>query len=130
MVTVETTSTSVITGAGLKKCIPTTSCGRLVAVAHEITGRLLVVVARIAPGLQISSRFSNSVVFTVEVLGDRLDHQVHRRQVVEAGRAGQVAERLRLGRLLELAALDRLVERPLDGGADRRRPWRPSGRRT
>ena len=49
-------------GAGLKKCIPTTSCGRLVAWAHSMIGSDEVVVARIAPGLQISSRFSNSVV--------------------------------------------------------------------
>ena len=41
-----------------------TSCGRLVAIAHEMIGSDEVVVARIAPGLQISSRFSNSVVFT------------------------------------------------------------------
>src|SRR5215471_10316927 len=41
-----TISTSDITGAGLKKCSPTTSAGRLVAIAHSITGRLDVVVAR------------------------------------------------------------------------------------
>ena len=58
----ETTSTSFMTGAGLKKCMPMTSCGRLVARAHSITGSEEVVVARIAPGLQISSRFSNRVV--------------------------------------------------------------------
>ncbi len=64
VLTVDTTSTSFMTGAGLKKCIPTTSCGRVVAVAHAMIGRLLVVVAKMAPGLQISSRFSKSVVFT------------------------------------------------------------------
>ena len=58
----ETTSTSFITGAGLKKCMPMTSCGRDVACAQAMIGRLDVVVARIAPGLQISSRFSKSVV--------------------------------------------------------------------
>ena len=60
--TVETTSTSFITGAGLKKCMPMTSCGAG-AWARAITGSEEVV-ARIAPGLQISSRFSNSAVFT------------------------------------------------------------------
>ena len=60
--TVETTSTSFMIGAGLKKCMPTTSCGRLVAWAHAMIGSDEVVVARIAPGLQISSRFSKSVV--------------------------------------------------------------------
>jgi hypothetical protein len=62
--TVLTTSTSFMIGAGLKKCIPMTSCGRLVACAHWMIGSEEVVVARIAPGLQISSRFSNSVVLT------------------------------------------------------------------
>ncbi len=62
VVTVETTSTSFMIGAGLKKCIPMTSWGRLVACAHSMIGSEEVVVARIAPGLQISSRFSNSVV--------------------------------------------------------------------
>ena len=58
--TVCTTSTRRITWAGLKKCRPTTSPGLLVAAAHCTTGSELVVVARIAPGLQISSRFSKS----------------------------------------------------------------------
>ena len=52
---VVTTSTSFITGAGLKKCMPTTSPGRDVAAAHSTTGREEVVVARIAPGLHTSS---------------------------------------------------------------------------
>ncbi len=95
-----------------------TSCGRLVALAQEMIGRLLVVVARIAPGLQISSRFSKSGGLDREVLRDRLDHDVDRREVVELRGAGQVGQRLGLGRLLELAALDRLVERALDRGAD------------
>src|SRR5436305_1451744 len=62
--TVGTTSTSFITGAGLKKCMPMTSVGRLVAVAHSMTGRLLVVDARIAPGLTTSSSAANSACFT------------------------------------------------------------------
>ena len=60
--TVETTSTSFMIAAGLKKCMPMTSCGRLVTLAIEMIGSEEVVVARIAPGLQISSRFSKSVV--------------------------------------------------------------------
>ena len=63
--TVRTTSTRRMTGAGLKKCSPTTSCGRDVTAASSITGRLEVVVARTAPGLQISSRFSKSAVLTL-----------------------------------------------------------------
>jgi len=46
--TVLTTSTSFITGAGLKKCIPATCSGRSVAAASEITGSDEVVLARIA----------------------------------------------------------------------------------
>src|SRR3954454_18301904 len=65
VLTVLTTSTSFMTGAGLKKCIPTTSCERPVSLASEMTGSDEVVVARIAPGLQISSRFSNSTVLTL-----------------------------------------------------------------
>src|SRR5919112_1194884 len=61
---VRTTSTSGITGAGLKKCRPTTSAGRSVAIAHSITGRLDVVVARTAPGLVISPRAANSACLT------------------------------------------------------------------
>src|SRR3712207_9013870 len=40
---VETTSTSFITCAGLKKCMPTTSAGRPLAAARWMTGRLEVV---------------------------------------------------------------------------------------
>src|SRR3712207_1523489 len=35
---VRTTSTSGMIGAGLKKCRPTTSAGRFVAIAHSMTG--------------------------------------------------------------------------------------------
>jgi hypothetical protein len=37
-----------ITGAGLKKCMPTTCRGRVVAVAHAMTDRLDVEVANTA----------------------------------------------------------------------------------
>src|SRR5262249_29057411 len=58
-------STSGITGAGLNKCRPTTSAGRVVAIAHSITGRLEVVVASTTPGLQMSSSEANSACFTL-----------------------------------------------------------------
>ena len=77
-----------------------------------------VVVARIAPGLQISSRFSNSVVLIFRSSAIASTAMSTWREVVERGGAGQPAEHLGLGRLLELAALDGLVERALDGGAD------------
>ncbi len=52
---VRTISTSFMTGAGLKKCSPMTSAGRLVAFAQSVTDRLDVVVAMIAPGLRTAS---------------------------------------------------------------------------
>ncbi len=58
--TVRTTSTSFIAGAGLKKCIPTTSSGREVTRATATTGRDEVVVASTAPGLQTLSRVVKS----------------------------------------------------------------------
>ncbi len=62
--TVRTTSTSFMAGAGLKKCMPITSCGREVARAQATTGRDEVVVARIAPGLQTLSSAANSCRLT------------------------------------------------------------------
>ncbi len=50
-----TTSSSFITLAGLKKCRPTTSCGRCVNVAMRSTSSVLVLVARIAPGFITAS---------------------------------------------------------------------------
>src|SRR6266496_2408747 len=61
---VRTTSTSFITGAGLKKCRPTTSDGREVAAAQEITGSEDVVVASTAPGFSTSSSAPNTACFT------------------------------------------------------------------
>ncbi len=76
-----------MTWAGLKKCMPMTSCGRFVAAAHSTTGSDDVVVARMAPGLQISSRFSKRACLTREVLDDGLDDEVDLGEVVEARRA-------------------------------------------
>ena len=44
-----------MTFAGLKKCRPMTSCGRPVDAAISFTSSVEVLVARIAPGLQIAS---------------------------------------------------------------------------
>jgi hypothetical protein len=46
-----TTSSSFITLAGLKKCMPTTSCGRLVNAAILSTSSVEVLEARMAPFL-------------------------------------------------------------------------------
>jgi len=62
--TLETTSTSFMTVAGLKKCIPTTSSGRDVTTAQSMTDSdvvvVVVVVARMAPGRHTVSSVRNS----------------------------------------------------------------------
>ena len=59
-----TTSSSFITLAGLKKCMPTTSCGRLVKAAILSTSSVEVLLARMAPGFITSSSFLNTCSFT------------------------------------------------------------------
>ena len=51
-----TTSNNFITLAGLKKCKPITSCGRLVASAISSMSRVEVFEAKIAPGLHTASK--------------------------------------------------------------------------
>ena len=111
----ETTSTSFITGAGLKKCMPTTSCGRLVARAQRDDRQRRRGGGQDRAGLADLVEVLEQRGLDREVLGDRLDHEVDVGQVVERGGAGEPAEHLVAVRLLELAALDRLVERALDG---------------
>ena len=74
--TVGTTSTSFMTVAGLKKCMPTTSAGRPLACAHSMTGRLEVVVASTAPGLAISVEVGEQRLLDRQLLDDGLDDQV------------------------------------------------------
>ena len=57
--TVRTSSTSFCTGAGLKKCIPTTRPGRRVAAQISVTESDEVFVARIASGRTTSSSSPN-----------------------------------------------------------------------
>ena len=59
-----TTSSSRMTFAGEKKCVPITSCGRLVAAAISSTSSVEVLVARIAPGLACASSLLNMSCFT------------------------------------------------------------------
>jgi hypothetical protein len=59
-----TTSSSFITLAGLKKCMPRTSCGRFVACAMRSTSSVEVLVARIAPGFATASSLPNTSCFT------------------------------------------------------------------
>ena len=59
-----TTSSSLITCAGLKKCMPTTSAGRRVARASAFTSRVEVLVARMAPGRIVWSRVWKTACLT------------------------------------------------------------------
>ena len=60
-----TTSSSFITLAGEKKCMPTTSCGRLVKLAIALTSRVEVFEARIAPGFATASSALNTFSLTL-----------------------------------------------------------------
>ena len=59
-----TTSSSFITLAGLKKCMPTTSCGRWVKEAMRLTSRVEVLEARMAPGFITASSCLNTASLT------------------------------------------------------------------
>ena len=59
-----TTSSNLITFAGLKKCRPITLSGRFVTSAISFTSRVLVFVARIAPGLATASSLVKMSFFT------------------------------------------------------------------
>ena len=53
-----------MTLAGLKKCKPTTSCGRWVKAAIALTSKVEVLEAKMAPGFITSSSFLNTVSLT------------------------------------------------------------------
>ena len=59
-----TISSNFMTLAGLKKCVPITSCGRLVKAAILSTSKVDVFEARMAPCFITSSNFLNTVSFT------------------------------------------------------------------
>ena len=90
-----TTSTSFMTCAGLKKCMPMTSCGREVTLAQSMIGSDEVVVARIAR-LADPVEVTEEVLLDGEVLGDRLDDEVDVAERLTRGRAGDPPEQ-RLG---------------------------------
>ena len=93
-----TTSSSRITLAGEKKCMPSTSSGRLVTEAISSMFRYEVLEARIAPGLAIVSSLREHLLLDVHVLEHRLDHQVAVGQRVEVERrAEQPHARLDVG---------------------------------
>ena len=134
-----TTSSRRITWAGLKKCRPRNLSGLEVAAAWSATESDEVLVAKTASGLTIESISRHISSLRVEVLGDRLDHQVAVGElaVVERG-ADPVLDRVCVG-LLELALArpraraasrsSRSPRRARPGRSrERRRPSRPRRR--
>ena len=84
-----TTSSSRISGAGLKKCIPTTRSGRLAALAIAVTSSEEVFVASTHSSETTSSDSClEQLLLELEALGGGLDHELARRQVARARRAG------------------------------------------
>ena len=83
--TVRTTSTSRCTGAGLKKCSPTTRPGSRVDAAISATDRLEVFVARIAAGSHDRVEPAEDLALEVQPFRDGLDHELRGGQVVERG---------------------------------------------
>ena len=82
--TVRTTSTSFMTGAGLKKCMPTTLPGPPVRTAISVTDSDEVLVARMVSGRQIPSSSAKTAALSSRLLGHGLDDQVGVGEVGEA----------------------------------------------
>ena len=111
-------STSGSSGAGLKKCMPITRSGCSVASAMEWIGIAEVFDARIASGAGEAVELGEHLPLRLELLDDRLDHEVAVGQVGELGREGQPAERrvpLLGGRLALLDGAANVVRDRLSG---------------
>ena len=76
LATERTISTSGCTGAGLKKCMPTTRCGRPVAVARSTMAMEEVLEARTACGGGHLVEQPEEAALLVEVLDDGLDDEI------------------------------------------------------
>ena len=109
------TSTSRITGTGLKKCMPTTRPGRPVAAASVAIGIELVFDARMAPSGKTLVGAAEQLLLDGRVLDDRLDHELGRNEVADRRDARQRLVRIRaaLGGQLHEARVHRLA-RPLE----------------
>ena len=83
-----TTSTSAITGAGLKKWMPHTFSGRPVSMASSMTGRVEVLVARMVAVAGDPVELVEELLLDGQVLDDRLDDQVDVGERAEVGGGG------------------------------------------
>ncbi len=88
-----TISTSGMSGAGLKKCMPTTRSGVETAAAISVTESAEVFVARIASARTIRSSSLKRLELRVELLDDRLDHEIAVREVGELRRQRKQSQR-------------------------------------
>ena len=127
------TSTSFSTGAGLKKCMPTTRDGRPVATEISVTDRDEVLVARIVSGWVIVVEPGEDLALELEVLGDGLDDQLDVLEVLQRRGEPDPLEDRGLLVLGQLAAPHRAVGGRLDVAAPAldglRRRARPRRRR-
>ena len=98
----------------VEKCTPQTRSGRSVATAMSTTGRVEVLVARMAESLTTESSSANSGFLTARSRR-RFDDQVAVDQGAEVVRGGDPCPDLVCGGLLELAALDLAGQRLLEG---------------
>ena len=84
-----TTSTSRISGGGLKKCMPQTRSGRSAPAAIAVTESEEVLVASTASGRADPLQGREQLALELEPLGRRLDHQLAAGEVGELRRRGQ-----------------------------------------
>ena len=104
--TVRTTSTNCSTGAGLKKCMPTTRLGLLVATAISVTDRLEVFVARTASGATMPSSLAKTSFLRSRCSGTASTTSWQSREVAHVGGEGDPAVQRGLVLGGELAARD------------------------
>ena len=88
-----TISTSGMSGAGLKKCMPTTRSGEDTAAAISVTESADVFVARMTSGRIDALELGEERELRVEILDDRLDHEVTVGERGELDRQRQPFER-------------------------------------
>ncbi len=75
-----TTSSSLISGAGLKKCMPTTRSGLLAAAAIAVTSSEEVLLASTQSALDDLRELRVELVLELDALGHGLDHELARRE--------------------------------------------------
>ena len=104
-----------MTLAGLKKCSPTTSCGRRVKFAILFKSKVEVFDARMAPGLRCRIERLEHLLLDLQVLEHRLDDEIRVRDVIIGQRAFDQRQAVcRILRQLKPPLLQRALVIPLD----------------